>query len=520
MSHGYLKRRSKVFWVLAMMLVALVMSTGCTSLPANVQRHESRAYTQTESTRIGQEIQKAMSLHSELETGFYPLSNGLDALVARLALIDASQKSMDVQYYLYHNDLVGQLFTKRLLLAADRGVRIRLLLDDLGSSDKDRMLSVLNQHPNIEVRLFNPVTTRGILRKINLLTDFSRVNRRMHNKSFIVDNQIAIIGGRNIGDEYFDASVVEFADLDMVQIGAAVPEISSDFDDYWNSKYSYPADSIIKSHNVSDKKRAKLLRKLEEAMQTPEAEQYLTRLHSAPIINQLAAGHLAWFWGLASAYADVPDKIELEDIDNSIHLTPRLEPYFRKAKKEVIMVSAYFVPGEEGMQFIRSMIERGVKVTIVTNSLASTDVGAVHAGYRRYRPELLDMGVELIEMKPRVNDKKKLMKGSGSKASLHAKTYIIDGDIVFVGSLNLDPRSVRLNTENGVIYHSPELVTYMTEEMLSSDRNSYWQLRKNGDTIEWINGQGEVDSTTDPDTSWLLRGGIRLLSIFPIESQL
>ncbi|WP_160174045.1 phospholipase D family protein [Endozoicomonas montiporae] len=441
-------------------------------------------------------------------------------MATRLALIDAAQKSIDVQYYLYKNDLAGQLFTKRLLHAADKGVRVRMLLDDLGASDKDRMLSVLNQHPNIEVRLFNPVTTRGLLRSLNLVTDFSRINRRMHNKSFIVDNQIAIIGGRNIGDEYFDASVVEFADLDMVQIGAAVPDISVDFDEYWNSDYSYPAETIIKGHDVSDKKRTRLMRKLEKAMQTPEGQQYFMRLQNAPLIENLRKGDLQWFWGQASVYADMPDKIELVDIDSSIHLTPRLEPYFQKAQEEVIMVSAYFVPGKEGMAFIRSMVERGVRVTIVTNSLASTDVALVHTGYSQYRSELLDLGVVLIEMKPSLSEKKKFIQGSSSRASLHAKTYIIDGSIVFVGSLNLDPRSVRLNTENGVIYHSPELVRYMKEEMLGADRNLYWLLQKNGNTIEWINGQGEVDATTDPETSWLLRTGIRLMSIFPIESQL
>ncbi|MET4693124.1 phospholipase D family protein [Endozoicomonas lisbonensis] len=506
--------------LLLMAVIVLLTSVGCTNLPKNVQRTESHAFTTTETTVIGTHIREALKSHPKTETGFYPLSNGLDAMATRLALIDAAQKSVDVQYYLYHNDLVGQLFTKRLLYAADRGVRVRMLLDDLGASDKDRMLSVLNQHPNIEVRLFNPITTRGLLRNLNLVTDFSRINRRMHNKSFIVDNQIAIIGGRNIGDEYFDASVVEFADLDMVQIGAAVPDISVDFDEYWNSNHSFPAETIIKNHNVSDKKRARLMQKLEKAMQTSEGQQYFERLHNAPIIQSLAENDLQWFWGQANVYADAPDKIELVDIDNNIHLTPRLEPYFQKAQKEVIMVSAYFVPGEEGMAFIRSMVERGVRVTIVTNSLASTDVGIVHAGYRQYRPELLDLGVQLIEMKPRTNEKKHLIKGSSSRASLHAKTYIIDGDIMFVGSLNLDPRSIRLNTENGVIYHSPELVTYIKEEMLGADRKLYWVLRKNGNTIEWVNGQGEVDATTDPETSWLLRTGIRLLSIFPIESQL
>ena len=506
--------------LLLVAMTALLMNGGCTNLPKNVQRTESRAFTTTETTLIGAHIRETLQSHPETETGFYPLSYGLDAMATRLALINGAQKSIDVQYYLYHNDLVGQLFTKRLLYAADRGVRVRMLLDDLGASDKDHMLSVLNQHPNIEVRLFNPVTTRGPLRNLNLVTDFSRINRRMHNKSFIVDNQIAIIGGRNIGDEYYDASAVEFADLDMVQIGAAVPDISLDFDEYWNSDHSYPAETIIKNRYVSNEMYASLMRKLEKAVQAPEGQQYFERLHSAPIMQELAEGDLQWFWGQASVYADAPDKIERADMDSSAHLTPRLEPYFLKAQKEVIMVSAYFVPGKEGMAFIRSLVERGVRVTVVTNSLASTDVGIVHAGYRQYRPELLELGVRLIEMKPRVKEKKHLISGSGGRASLHAKTYIIDGDIVFVGSLNLDQRSIRLNTENGVIYHSPELATYMKEEMLGADHKLYWVLRKNGHTIEWVNGQGKVDGTTDPETSWLLRTGIRLLSVFPIESQL
>ena len=493
---------------------------GCASLPQNDQLSQSRAYTDTEATQIGEYIQAALEQHEQTESGFYPLSNGLDALVARLALMDAAQKSIDVQYYLYHNDLVGQLFTKRLLMAADRGVRVRLLLDDLRSSDKDRMLPILNQHPLIEVRLFNPIPDRGLLRNLNLITDFDRVNRRMHNKAFVVDNQIAIIGGRNIGDEYFDASVVQFSDLDMMQIGHTVPDISSDFDNYWNSQHSFPVDRVVHTRRVSDKHRKALFQKLEYTMQTQEARLYLERLNDAPIVNKLLNGRLEWFWGEAYVYADAPEKIEWSALNDSVHLVPQLEPYLDQARHQVIMVSAYFVPGEEGVAFLRSLVERGIHVIVVTNSLASTDVALVHAGYRQYRSELLDIGVELIEMKPRVKEKKNWITGSSSRSSLHAKTYIIDDELVFVGSLNLDPRSIYLNTENGVIYRSPSLLAYMKEQMLSTEQNLFWRLRKNGDTIEWVNGRGEVDSTTDPETSWWLRSSIRLMSLLPIESQL
>ena len=510
-----LKRIAVIF-----ILPSLMGLEGCSSLPANVERSVSRAYTDTEATLIGQHIHDDIKAQDTDLTGFYPLVSGLDAMVTRLALVDAAQRSVDVQYYIYKNDLAGKLLTKRLLLAADRGVRVRLLLDDIGTSSfQDDILALLNQHPNIKIRLFNPVPSRGLFRGMNVLSDLPRINRRMHNKAFIVDNQVAIIGGRNIGDEYFNASSVDFADLDMVQIGAAVPEISGDFDEYWNSRHSYPTESVINSRKVSDRKRLRLQNELEQAMKTSAAKEYLDRLRSAPVIQKIEQGELSWFWGNASVYADLPDKVTMTEMNDQAYMSPRLLPYFNKAKEKVVMVSAYFVPGKDGVEFIRSLRARGIEVTIVTNSLASTDVAMVHAGYARYREALLDAGVELIEMKPKIRESKRKLTGS-SKASLHAKTYIIDDRIIFVGSLNLDPRSVALNTENGVIYHSSELGDYMFRNLASSDTNHFWRLQRTTTGIEWINESGQIDATSDPQTSWLLRFGIQLLSVLPIESQL
>ena len=279
-------------WVAVVFIIPFVMAfLGCSSLPVNVSRSESRAYSDTKATLVGEYIHNDLQVHDESLTGFYPLISGFDAMVTRLALVDAAQRSVDVQYYIYKNDLSGQLITKRLLLAANRGVRIRVLLDDIGTSaDQDEVLALLNRHPNITIRLFNPVPSRGVFRGINMVSDLTRINRRMHNKAFIVDNQVAIIGGRNIGDEYFSVGSVEFADLDMVQIGAAVPEISRDFDEYWNSPHSYPAETIVDSREISDRKRRSLQYDLEQAMQSPRAREYLDRLRTAPVIQKIEEG--------------------------------------------------------------------------------------------------------------------------------------------------------------------------------------------------------------------------------------
>ena len=499
-------------------LLAIAFLSGCASLPESYPRNITRAYTETEATGIGRHIEQVTELDPTL-SAFLPLADGLDAMVVRLALIDAAQKSLDIQYYLFHGDMTGSLFLQRLIMAADRGVRVRLLVDDLAAASNDRVIAIVNNHPNIKIRLFNPVVSRGILRPLRMVTDFSRINRRMHNKSFIVDNQMAIIGGRNIGDEYYRASAVEFADLDMLQIGASVPELSDVFDEYWNFDMSFPAEVIVSSGKVKSDDLQRLRGKLQKNTESAEAQRYLQRLKSAPIVQELKSGGVPWFWGPAAVYADRPEKILLNSGASEDHMMSQLLPWFEQASSELIILTPYFVPGKEGLKFLQGLLDRGVAVTIFTNSLASTDVPIVHAGYSRYRKELLRAGVKLIEMKPHMRERKKSLGGS-SQASLHAKTYIIDRRMLFVGSLNLDPRSIVLNTEVGVVYHSEDLVESLMNSAKESSDHYYWVLGLGDRGLEWKDDQGQVKSRVDPETSWLLRVGIRLMSVLPIESQL
>lgn len=511
-----------VLWMKALLVWLLsVFLMGCASLPSDYPRQSSYALEtgSTDDSRIGQWVRTEVDSHPGV-SGFYPLADGLDALVARLALIDSAEQSIDAQYYLFHDDLAGQLFLRHLLLAAQRGVRVRLLLDDLAVTSIDKALAIANQHPLFEVRLFNPVASRGIMRPLQMVAHFDRINRRMHNKSFIVDNQVAILGGRNIGNEYYRNSPVEFADLDMVQLGKVVPEISRDFDRYWNSELSYPAEVVI-PRQVTSEDQVWLQESLDRAANSEAATVYLERLKKAPVIRKMAAGGIYWHWGNALVYSDATEKVLTPLSDRSTHLTPQLRPYIDGTTRELIIFTPYFVPGKEGVAFFTDLVKRGVNVVVITNSLASTDVAVVHAGYSKYREDLLAGGVRLIEVKPTVAETHLSITGS-SRASLHAKTYIIDRRYLFVGSLNLDPRSALLNTEMGVVYDSPAFAEDFFAVVRKLDAGKVWELRLKDNRVQWFDCSTRcvAVSSTDPGSSIFTRTGIFLLSLLPIEQQL
>ncbi|WP_020580819.1 phospholipase D family protein [Endozoicomonas elysicola] len=495
----------------------------CASLPSDSLAKPSNALetVSAKATRIGLWVENDNTNQPGL-SGFHPLSDGLDALVARLALIEAADKTIDAQYYLYHDDLVGQLFLQYLLRAADRGVRVRLLLDDLSIASLDKTVAIANEHPFFEIRLFNPLATRGWGRSFQLLAQFDRANRRMHNKSFIVDNQLAILGGRNIGNEYYRNSAVEFADLDMIHRGVVVPQISNEFDRYWNSSSSYPAESLINRSVTTDDKQ-RLNDKLADAANSASGQKYIKRLKQASLVEHIASGEMRWYWGDVSVYADAPEKILAPVSDRSTHLTPQLFPYIDSAARELVMFSPYLVPGKEGVTFFSDLVKRGVKVVLITNSLASTDVAVVHAGYSKYRKDLLEAGVRLIEVKPHAakGEIHKTITGS-SRASLHAKTFIIDRRYLFVGSLNLDPRSALLNTEIGAIYDTPEMAEDFISGLSRLDRGGFWELKLTENGIQWFdcNPECRVVSNKDPESSLFTRVGIFILSLLPIEQQL
>ncbi len=526
------------FWRIAVvghLLVALGL-TSCASLPTDYPREESHVMADTDGTRLGRAVGPQVAVHPGL-SGAYPLPRGMDAFVARLVLAEAADRSLDVQYYIWRNDVTGRLLLEHLLRAADRGVRVRLLLDDMGTAPDDGHLLLIDSHPNIEVRLFNPVAARKT-RMLGALAEFGRVNRRMHNKSFIADGQAAIVGGRNIGDEYFEAAAdLDFADLDVLAVGAVVQQVSGAFDLYWNSPAAIPIAALA-SKPISDEERNGSRAALAEFSESQRAGEYAQGLRNSTLAKELQAGSLSLTWCRADALYDDPAKVAQAPDEQGTVMLPRLGRITDSTESELLIVSPYFVPGTAGVDYFRRMRGRGVRVVVLTNSLAATDVSAVHAGYSRYRRALLEAGVEIYEVKPtarRSDDKGRKDDashglGGSSRASLHAKVFVFDRRAVFVGSLNLDPRSVSLNTEIGIVFESPELAAQISGELTGKVSDAAYRLElvpgagAAGSTrsIEWVereNGR-EVRYATEPQSGVWRRFGGWFLSWLPIESQL
>jgi putative cardiolipin synthase len=508
--------------------LSFVILSGCATLPENVDRQYSSALQDTDDTTIGRVV-KQRGADYPGKSGFFLLGNGLDAFVARVVLANAAERSIDVQYYLYHNDLVGNLLSYSLLRAADRGARVRILLDDMGLEGRGMSIATFDSHPNVEIRIFNPFS-RNVFRGIQFLTRFGSVTRRMHNKSFTIDNQITIVGGRNIGNEYFDADPdLAFGDLDVMALGPVVQEVSTSFDKYWNSELAYPI-STLKS-KVSVDKLDKVRPELDKFVDEQKDSAYYSALDNSDLARKLRAKDIEYSWGSAKALYDDPEKILHDTQSRELHLAPQLAPYFDQLKDEIIIFSAYFVPGREGVRFLKDLRKRGIRVRIVTNSMASTDVTLVHGGYSKYRREMLRAGIELYEMNKKLTrEQRKEKKGAGgsSKASLHAKAYIFDREELFIGSLNLDPRSFDQNTEIGIVFHSPELGAMMGEgfDRDIDSKTFRVELHKDKDDglefLRWVtieNGETRTYNT-DPYTSFWRRFLVGLSSLLPIESQL
>jgi putative cardiolipin synthase len=508
--------------------VALLLVGGCASLPAGYERAESRALQDTASTTLGRAGRDQLRLQAGL-SGCRPLPNGVDALVVRMLLAEAAERSLDVQYYIWHDDLTGRLFADALLRAADRGVRVRILVDDVGTKTNDENLLSLDSHPNVEIRLFNPVASRTF-RGLGMLTDFTRVNRRMHNKAFVADNQRAVLGGRNIGDEYFEAAGdVAFGDLDVLLLGPVVPEVSKAFDSFWNAPMTIPIGALtgrLGSAASLDVLRAKLGEFVAAQRDSP----YVTQARSQAA-QALVAGTEGIFWGRTHLLVDDPAKVTQPPENTEGHLLPQLARVGVQLRSELLIVSPYFVPGDAGVAALGAMVRKGVRVTVLTNSLAASDVGAVHAGYKRYREPLLEAGVRLYELKPDAIEygraKGKNRQISGSRASLHAKTFMLDRRAVFIGSLNLDPRSVQLNTEIGVVCESEPMAGQMASGIEGNLDKVAWRVERVVDAggkarLAWIEStaSGPVQHAEEPEVSVWRQLGVWFLGLLPIESQL
>ncbi|WP_239797122.1 phospholipase D family protein [Candidatus Nitrotoga arctica] len=473
------------------------------------------AVPESDETSLGVAVQPLRHAHPGL-SGIVALPDGHDAFAARATLADAAQRSLDVQYYIWRNDLSGSLLFDALRRAAERGVRVRLLLDDHNTRDLDDVLRSLDAHPNIEVRLFNPFRHRK-WRVLDYVTDFSRVNRRMHNKSFTADNQVTVIGGRNVGDEYFDATAgVLFVDLDVLAIGSVVTQVSSDFDKYWASDSAYPLDRLLPPRS----------RDADSAPSVPPegssdaVRAYRQAIAQSAFVRDLQARRLPFEWARTEFVSDDPAKA-LGRAASSDYLWARLRRVVPPAATELQLVSPYFVPTESGAAFFSDMARRGVRVSILTNSLEATDVPAVHSGYVRWREPLLAAGVCLFELKREsaAPPTRHRLFGGSSSSSLHAKTFVVDRSLLFVGSFNFDPRSARLNTELGFVIHSPTLAATAANIFAGRVQTRAYSVQLTDGRLGWIEqrSEGQLLHKQEPHAGFWRRLGVSVLSVLPIE---
>lgn len=503
---------------ISVMLVVAGLLAGCATVSFDQPKSYSIALTNTGDTRLGKAVADWTALHEGL-SGFYPLTKGMDALGVRLRLAERAQKSIDLQYFLMKNDTAGAVMVNALLKSADRGVRVRFLLDDIFTTVPDRTFLLMDQHPNIEIRIFNPLSRRGIW-AFNYIGDFSQANRRMHNKSFTVDNAISVVGGRNIADEYFQLKKDSvFVDFDVLALGPIVADISKSFDQYWNHSRAVPVEQFITAKKNEDLQtvRANVAAKLDDIYETV----YRKALNSQ-LLQDLIADRQPLFVGPARVLADNPDKL-INKIDEAhMQLAKDLSGVVRRAETEIIFISPYYVPGDRGVQLIRDLVAKGVRVVILTNSLASNNHVPVHSAYARYRRDVVKAGAELYEMRANAARELEGDEKGPEVLTLHTKAFLIDRRYLFVGSLNLDPRSIKINAEMGLLIDCEPMVrpfTHGAEERLSAV--TYRVLVNDKGKLEWhtrIDKQ-EVIETKEPLTGWWLRFKAWFMKIAP-ESQL
>ena len=518
------------FWAV---LLALSLLAGCATLREDVPRGKpSYALSPNPAAPLAGLAAGHLKATSS-PSAFRLLESGQSALAARMALIERARYSLDLQYYIFRSDTSGKLMMDALIRAAERGVRVRLLLDDMYSLENEPAIIGLDANPRIQVRLYNPFKVRGntpLGRLAEYVAGDGRVNRRMHNKLFLADNYFGITGGRNVGDEYFQADQeVAFRDLDVLATGAIVEKLSESFDRYWNAPQAITARALPKY--VPRRQLSEELKQDVTLLRAGMTEQMAGFLNLDVLGTGQESGWGPWTGGVAELVVDDPAKTDkaVKQADLPVN---QLLHHGMEVRRELLIASPYFVPGNKGVEWLRQMRHRdGVKVKVLTNSLAATDVAAVHAGYARYREPLLAAGVELFELKPlkeRMVWGRQLLQGS-SRASLHGKAVVFDRKVAYVGSMNLDPRSVVLNTESGLLLHGNLLagqVARFIEEGMRPE-NSYRvainpTAAEDGDALLWHDQRvdGEVIHRHDPRTNAILRGYINMLSILPIEGDL
>jgi len=522
-------RRS--FFALGSLLTVAALLGGCASLPAPMAVLPAHAIQDVASTRLARiAAQNALPDAAEL-SGFRLLPEAPFSFNARIALANRAEMSIDAQYYEVRNDGVGRQFLRALRDASLRGVRVRLLVDDLYATDADELFSSLAAYPNVEVRLFNPLPARSgsvLSRIVFSMHEFGRINHRMHNKLFIADNSFSVSGGRNIADEYFmQDGRANFIDMDVLASGPVVRDQSDAFDIYWNSEQVRPIDQLVPLNVSAEQARQRFDQWVSGAGHgLPENER--DALGRISVARQLDAGKLDQIHAKSQVLVDDPSKIMRRRIEERLQgsVSQRTLAILETARSQLFITSPYYVPGRTGLAQLKRQVQAGVKITVVTNSLAATDEPLVYAGYARYRRDVLKLGVVIYELSPMLSQRSGRLGDFGrSTGRLHGKTVVIDDNRAFVGSMNLDGRSASLNTEIGLVMESPDIVADFNR-IISTDRFTSTYLVRLGASngVEWVeqdsNGMAMAVHHDDPETSWFIKINNWLLSPFVREELL
>lgn len=470
--------KNKIFVLhTAILIIFIMLTSGCASKHIAMKPKVSESTVHTE---------HSVSLHGffntevgtdALQSGYYPLEYNLDAFAARIAYIKNAKKRLDLQYYLFVGDNIGFTMLKHILDAADRGVKVRIILDDILMGKASENLMAVDGHPNISIKLFNPTNFRGMLRWIEMAFHINTMGRRMHNKAIVVDNSVAIIGGRNIQDIYFSADRdTVFIDNDILIAGPLVAEISNEFEIYWNSEVCIPMGKVSGETDLSLKE---LHKEMDEYVKSFVYTDYRNAVNESTFAHKFRAREIDLIYGEGKLYFDLPTKVTTSEEETGSHLSEHMRPIVFGAKKRLWIVSPYFMPNEKFMKEIETLRQKGVDVAILTNSLATNDGIPVYSAYSKYHKELLRLGVRLYELSPHAFQHffkdSHYKKGKIPRSSLHAKSMIIDDDTFIIGSANMDPRSHKLNTELVAVINSHELVEIQKSvfKRMIAPENSY-----------------------------------------------
>ena len=510
-------------------LLTLILLAGCSTPQKQFKRTPSTAIEHPEMTAASLFIKDDLEKHPG-KSGFQLLASGEKAFTARNAMTQIAEQTLDVQYFVWESDSIGAILVNQLVKASERGVRVRMLIDDYYSGDRDFGFTKLDSLPNFEVRVFNPFVNRKA-KMFEFMTNMSRLNHRMHNKAFIMDNTFAIIGGRNIGDEYFGVSPeVNFRDLDVLSTGPIVKDISHSFDVFWNSEWSIPISAITDDHPTPEDIK-KGLEKLQQYVAQQKDFPYPIHRTREEIYQRMQASKDKLVWADAKILYDDPNK-KIENTTGYQGITPHLRKLGKDHLKEELLVeAAYYIAGDRGVKKALEYKDKGIRVRILTNSMATNDMAPAFVFYEKYREDLVKNGVELYELRPDLKSQRKFwsLRADKSFATLHTKVFVADRKTIFIGSFNLDPRSSMLNTEVGLLIFSPELaeqvIAYM--DIGLEPGNSYRvELEKenqddSGDLV-WISEEKgkEVHKTSDPQSGFWRPVSAWFISLFPIEEHI